>query len=659
MLLRAGQSFQTKNGLLYCIADCRELFAPKCNRCCKAPPEGEGLFQLKASTGGTGSKESSSSAICQACFSCAHCGKALGSGEPYQIKDGLYYCTNDFTQLFAPKCGDCNEPITGKFLDVLGSKRHLNCFKCGACGIVLANGKHFVDEIDGKKTPLCEKDYLERNSPKCEHCHISMQKWLIVQGHQLCRRCHTDIVPCFSCHTLTMKGSKATTSMKATTAPTTGGKSSTTATSTSSSDREVVSDFPLAMDLRDDRHVCPTCHASAIVLDNDAALLLAEVKEVLLELGLEQFRSGGAMDHLVVSLVSRADLKKQVHCRAAVPLGVTLSQTESKWNKCTETATTRVPAPESPALPPPSSKGQGLAAAAPSPRQSKSSSPRSSRAAASAKVAPSTPRGRSPRPAPKAHTHSPNVLKQRPPSPRPARPRTSSQVTRATAAADNRSAVTVTVTEVQVASAVKKEPLKPGYLPSALETTITTTTTTATTYAVSSVSTFILLGNTEIFVLHWNAPQPILPTFFISLLPYSNLASTSILKPLFFFINSPYMRLKNLCQSCASLGFGFVHAETGGGAAVLAASPVRRCDGPRARPQLADARALRPNENQTRGTCHSGWKGILMLPCVLMSYTYRRSSCFISPCTHTSGGGRALRALFALVLEKDSWRCCL
>ena len=489
-LLQAGQSFQTKNGLLYCTKDYRELFAPKCSRCCKAPPQGEGLFQLEASTVGKSSKEIFTNAFCQACFSCAHCSKALGSGEPYQFKDGLYYCTNDFTQLFAPRCDECTQPITGKFLEVMGSKRHLNCFKCGACGMVLANGKHFVDEKDGKKTPLCEKDYLERNSPKCEQCHVSMQKWLIVQGHQLCRRCHTDVVPCFSCHTLTMKVRNAS-PMKARSTPSARGNSSTTTTtSVSSSGHETVSGFPLAMDLHDDRHVCPTCHSSAIALDTDAAALLTEVKEVLLELGLEQFRPGGAMDHLVVSLVSKADLKKQVHCRAAVPLGVTLSQTESKWNKCTETATTRVPAPESPALLPPNSKGQALAAAAtPSPRQSKSSSLRSTRPA-NAKVTPTTPRGRSPRPEPKAHTHSPNALKKRPPSPRPkaTRPRTSSQVTRSMAAADDRSAVTVTVTEVQVASAVKKEPLKPGYLPSALETTTTTTTTTATTYAVSSVS---------------------------------------------------------------------------------------------------------------------------------------------------------------------------
>lgn len=47
--------------------------------------------------------------------------------------------------------------MTGQFVRALGTVQHLDCFRCGDCGIVVAAKFFPIDGPEGKQIPLCER----------------------------------------------------------------------------------------------------------------------------------------------------------------------------------------------------------------------------------------------------------------------------------------------------------------------------------------------------------------------------------------------------------------------------------------------------------------------------------------------------------------------
>ncbi|XP_061469019.1 leupaxin [Rhineura floridana] len=99
-------------------------------------------------------------------FTCAHCGKEVGSC-PFYERDSKAYCPEDYHDLFSPRCGYCTAPIKEKILTAMNQTWHPEHFFCAHCGTVFSNeGFH---EKDGK--PYCKKDFLALFSPKCRGCN--------------------------------------------------------------------------------------------------------------------------------------------------------------------------------------------------------------------------------------------------------------------------------------------------------------------------------------------------------------------------------------------------------------------------------------------------------------------------------------------------------
>lgn len=60
------------------------------------------------------------------------CSRQLSSGE-YFMRDGNYYCTEDYRTLFAVRCRACGTPVEGDVVSALDNIFHPNCFQCFTC----------------------------------------------------------------------------------------------------------------------------------------------------------------------------------------------------------------------------------------------------------------------------------------------------------------------------------------------------------------------------------------------------------------------------------------------------------------------------------------------------------------------------------------------
>ncbi|XP_076372214.1 actin-binding LIM protein 3-like isoform X3 [Tachypleus tridentatus] len=66
------------------------------------------------------------------CFKCTVCSTSLASGG-FFLKDGSYYCTNDYQKAFGTKCASCGDYVEGEVVSALGNTYHQDCFFCGRC----------------------------------------------------------------------------------------------------------------------------------------------------------------------------------------------------------------------------------------------------------------------------------------------------------------------------------------------------------------------------------------------------------------------------------------------------------------------------------------------------------------------------------------------
>ena len=154
-----------------------------CFKCRVKQPPGTHLFFIQQSTA-----SSSSAVLCAKCFSCAHCKRELGSGEPCQSKDGKIYCADDFRKLFVPKCTGCGQPppngeglFTLKFPPPKEKKASATatqslckgCFRCAHCAKGFKSGEKFMPGPPGDGTEgkiYCAADYADLFAPKCTGC---------------------------------------------------------------------------------------------------------------------------------------------------------------------------------------------------------------------------------------------------------------------------------------------------------------------------------------------------------------------------------------------------------------------------------------------------------------------------------------------------------
>jgi len=66
------------------------------------------------------------------CFECRVCHNSLAQGG-FFCKDGGYYCSKDYQQLFGTKCSACQRFVEGEVVTALGKTYHSTCFTCARC----------------------------------------------------------------------------------------------------------------------------------------------------------------------------------------------------------------------------------------------------------------------------------------------------------------------------------------------------------------------------------------------------------------------------------------------------------------------------------------------------------------------------------------------
>jgi len=146
------QNFFEREGLPYCEKDYHTLFSPKCGHC-----NGPILDKCVTALDKSWHPEH---------FVCSKCGQPFGE-EGFHEKDGKAFCRDDYFQLFAPKCGNCRNPIMDNYISALNRQWHPECFICMECQIPFGGGSFF----DHEGMPYCETHYHAMRGSLCAGCH--------------------------------------------------------------------------------------------------------------------------------------------------------------------------------------------------------------------------------------------------------------------------------------------------------------------------------------------------------------------------------------------------------------------------------------------------------------------------------------------------------
>ncbi|KAJ8026354.1 Actin-binding LIM protein 1 [Holothuria leucospilota] len=95
------------------------------------------------------------------CFRCCMCACSLSQGG-FFIKEGKYYCHNDYQDNFGTKCHGCQQYLEGEVVTALGNTYHKYCFVCARCGHAFEGGEDisYDPEDDICMCLSCSETYL-------------------------------------------------------------------------------------------------------------------------------------------------------------------------------------------------------------------------------------------------------------------------------------------------------------------------------------------------------------------------------------------------------------------------------------------------------------------------------------------------------------------
>ncbi|NXD42425.1 FBLI1 protein, partial [Copsychus sechellarum] len=99
------------------------------------------------------------------CFTCRTCHRLL-AGQRYFQRDGCPTCDTCF-QATLEKCAKCQELITEHIIRALGKGYHPCCFSCAACGRAIGTESFAVDE---QGDVYCVPDFYRKYAAVCSAC---------------------------------------------------------------------------------------------------------------------------------------------------------------------------------------------------------------------------------------------------------------------------------------------------------------------------------------------------------------------------------------------------------------------------------------------------------------------------------------------------------
>ncbi|XP_076344455.1 leupaxin-like isoform X2 [Tachypleus tridentatus] len=178
------KNFFERDGDPYCEMDYHNIFSPRCAYC-----NGPILDKCVMALDKTWHPEH---------FFCTQCGQQFDE-DGFHERDGKPYCHEDYYELFAPKCGGCNRPITENYISALNNQWHPGCFVCWDCRQPF-NGGSFYDH-EGQ--PYCEIHYHAKRGSLCAGCHKPISGRCITA---MFRKFHPEHFVCSFCLKQLSKG---------------------------------------------------------------------------------------------------------------------------------------------------------------------------------------------------------------------------------------------------------------------------------------------------------------------------------------------------------------------------------------------------------------------------------------------------------------------
>ncbi|KAF1445614.1 Filamin-binding LIM protein 1, partial [Spheniscus demersus] len=157
--LLAGQRYYQKDGRPMCDA-CYQATLEKCAKC-----QGLIVERIVRALG---------KGYHPGCFSCAACGRAIGTESFAVDEQNEVYCVADFYRKYAVVCSACEHPIVPREdkdtykIECLGRSFHESCYRCESCGTPLSpepteNGCYPLDDH-----LLCKSCHVRRrNESSC------------------------------------------------------------------------------------------------------------------------------------------------------------------------------------------------------------------------------------------------------------------------------------------------------------------------------------------------------------------------------------------------------------------------------------------------------------------------------------------------------------
>eukprot|EP00668_Euglena_longa_P034503 GGOE01044318.1.p1 GENE.GGOE01044318.1~~GGOE01044318.1.p1 ORF type:complete len:400 (+),score=93.07 GGOE01044318.1:42-1202(+) len=110
------------------------------------------------------------------CFRCGHCDKLIGASK-FSIDNGTPYHSDCLSTKKGDVCCQCSKPLGAGALTALNKQWHADCFTCGACKKAIATGK-FLIKSDVPYHPECVPNSppAQSNAPAtlCAGCNQAM-----------------------------------------------------------------------------------------------------------------------------------------------------------------------------------------------------------------------------------------------------------------------------------------------------------------------------------------------------------------------------------------------------------------------------------------------------------------------------------------------------
>nr|CAH8846188.1 unnamed protein product [Trichobilharzia regenti] len=119
------------------------------------------------------------------CFKCTKCNKSLEHGG-FFMKDGGFYCQDDYQRYFVAKCKICSEELTGEVVTALNFSFHRGCFKCNKCSVAFCPGDRVTVWQEKFYCPRCIDEVCFSSSIGSDIKKSSFQSPLSVTDDEGC-----------------------------------------------------------------------------------------------------------------------------------------------------------------------------------------------------------------------------------------------------------------------------------------------------------------------------------------------------------------------------------------------------------------------------------------------------------------------------------------